>query len=107
MDRGDFPHISWDRNDVDVTFDPITEENLRSYSAIDADSELPDTIYELSIIDGVLLGSHKLKEEINESGTAKDEQNTDKPKEGSMIKYPSGFWDITITDLGREPVTDL
>ena len=55
----------------------------------------------------MLLGSHKLKEEINESGTDKDKQTADKPKEESMIKYPSGFWDITITDLGREPVTDL
>ena len=105
MDRGDYPYIVWDGSDVTVTFDPITEEHLRRYSAIDAYGQAPDT-YEIAIKDGVLIGPNKLPEP-KESGSVTDEQNANKPSGDGMIKYPSGFWDITLTDLGTKHVTDL
>ena len=74
---------------------------------MDSDTSLQDT-YEISVIDGTDLGLHNLPEtKDSELESATDEQSTDKPKVKHLIKYPSGFWEITFTDLGEEPLTDL
>ena len=105
MDRGAYPYVVWDGNDTDAIFDPVTEEHIRKYSTIDAFYPEAEN-YDITVKDGMIVGPHNLQKPKN-LGPVTDDAKVVGPNGEEMVKYPSGYWDITLSELGIKPVTEM
>ena len=99
----------WDGNDTDAIFSSVTREHIRKYASINTYDTEPSDNYDIKMQEGVLVGPHYLQKprEDKENQDSTGDSKIVGPNGEEMIKYPSGFWDITLSDLGIGPVTEM
>ena len=109
IDSGQHPYVVWDGDDTDAIFSASTREHIRKYSSIGSHESGVSNGYDVAVQDGVIVGPNHTQVPAENSGD-QDSYGYAKvigPNGEDMIKYPSGYWDITLSELGITPVTEM
>lgn len=67
---------------------------------------MEEEVVDTTLKDSVAIDPSRLQEAKGPPSNTGETRPTEK-SDKDMIKYPSGFWDITLSDLGIKHVTEL